>query len=57
MVLDDAIRDSINAGAANIAETALKSGMRPIIEDGRAKVAAGITTESEIAGVVFNANV
>lgn len=59
MVIDDKIRDCINADsdASTIAEVAMKSGMKPLREDGMNKVEQGITTKAEVAGITFNANV
>ena len=59
MMVDDQIRDCINsdADAATIAEVAVKSGMKPLIEDGYRKVEEGITTRAEVAGITFNATV
>jgi type II secretory ATPase GspE/PulE/Tfp pilus assembly ATPase PilB-like protein len=59
MIVDDSIRDCINAGsdAAAIGEVAKKGGMKPLIEDGYSKVEQGITTKAEVAGITFNANV
>ena len=59
IMVTDEIRDCINADsdAATIAEVAVKSGMRPLTEDGYRKVEEGITTKTEVAGITFNATV
>lgn len=56
MVINDEIRKCINSktDSATIARAAMKYGMRPLIEDGKEKVAEGITTDTEIAGVIVN---
>jgi general secretion pathway protein E/type IV pilus assembly protein PilB len=56
MVINDEIRDCINQGkdSGEIAKVAVKYGMRPLIEDGMAKVRAGITTQEEVTGVAVN---
>ena len=59
MTIDDKIRDCINADsdAATIAEVAIEGGMKPLLEDGKNKVEEGITTQTEVAGITFNATV
>jgi type II secretory ATPase GspE/PulE/Tfp pilus assembly ATPase PilB-like protein len=54
LAVDDAIRQAINrhASSSEIAEIARQHGMTPIVEDGKAKVAAGITTAVELARAV-----
>jgi type II secretory ATPase GspE/PulE/Tfp pilus assembly ATPase PilB-like protein len=48
--IDDEIRSSIakSSSSAEIAAIARKNGMIPLIEDGREKVAGGLTTEAEL---------
>jgi type II secretory ATPase GspE/PulE/Tfp pilus assembly ATPase PilB-like protein len=59
MALDDEIRALVNDGAdaESIAEAAERSGMEPLLENGRRKVEAGLTTMAEVAGVSFDADV
>ncbi|OGV38304.1 MAG: hypothetical protein A2X48_06810 [Lentisphaerae bacterium GWF2_49_21] len=45
---------SKNSDSGMIAKLAKKNGMKKLVEDGRDKVAAGITLESEIARVTIN---
>ncbi len=56
MTVNDELREAINARADSnaLAQIAMRHGLRPLVEDGREKVAAGITTEAEVAGVAFN---
>ena len=56
LCVNEAIRAAIsrNADIATITALALENGMNPIIEDGRAKVAEGITTNEELARAVTN---
>lgn len=56
MTVNDEIRDAINrrCDSETLAKTASKYGMKPLIEDGREKVAAGITTHSEVLGVAVD---
>jgi type II secretory ATPase GspE/PulE/Tfp pilus assembly ATPase PilB-like protein len=56
MVINDELREAINARADSnaLAQIAMRNGLRPLVEDGHDKVAAGITTEAEVAGVAFN---
>ncbi len=55
MVVNDDIRSLINkeADSNTIAQTAMRHGMRPLIEDGKMKVQQGVTTEAEIAGAAI----
>jgi general secretion pathway protein E len=50
LIVDDNIRAAIlkNFDSSAINSIAVKNGMIPLIEDGKAKVAAGITTEAEM---------
>jgi type II secretory ATPase GspE/PulE/Tfp pilus assembly ATPase PilB-like protein len=59
MAVDDDIRSLVNDGADAdaIAETAEKAGMEPLLENGKRKVEAGLTTMAEVAGVSFDADV
>lgn len=59
MTINDDIRECINSDsdAATIAEVAIKAGMKPLMEDGKNKVEQGVTTQAEVAGIAFNANV
>ena len=59
MIIDDKIRELINsdADAGAIAEVAIAGGMKPLMEDGMAKVKEGVTTESEVAGIAVNATI
>jgi type II secretory ATPase GspE/PulE/Tfp pilus assembly ATPase PilB-like protein len=54
--VNDEIRSAItrNEDSGTIAEIAKKNGMRPLREDGMAKVEAGVTTLSEITRAVAN---
>jgi type II secretory ATPase GspE/PulE/Tfp pilus assembly ATPase PilB-like protein len=56
MVVNDELREAINARRDSnvLAQIAMRHGLRPLAEDGRDKVAAGITTEAEVAGVAFD---
>ena len=56
MTINDELREAINARADSntLAQIAMRHGLRPLVEDGHDKVAAGITTEAEVAGVAFN---
>lgn len=48
--VNDELRDAIshNQSSAVLEKIAVKNGMKTLLEDGRAKVAAGITTEEEL---------
>jgi general secretion pathway protein E len=50
LIVDDAIRRDIGrrASAAEIRASAIAAGMRPLREDGLAKVSAGLTTPEEV---------
>lgn len=52
--MNDELRQAVirRAPSTELAEIARRNGMTPLIEDGRAKVAAGITTEQELARAV-----
>jgi len=53
MDLDDEIRKLIlaNADASTLGRAARSRGMRPLLEDGRDKVFAGVTTAEEVLRV------
>jgi type II secretory ATPase GspE/PulE/Tfp pilus assembly ATPase PilB-like protein len=48
--VNDELRDAIsrNQSSAVLEKIAVKNGMKTLLEDGREKVAAGITTEEEL---------
>ena len=50
LLVDDELRAAVNknASSAELGQIAVKNGMTTLLEDGRAKVAAGITTEEEL---------
>ena len=50
LLVDEEIRSAIarQAGSSEIAEIAIRKGMRPIVSDGMDKVAQGISTEAEV---------
>ncbi len=54
MLVDDEIRSAIarNADSSTISSIARKHGMIPLIDDGKAKVEAGITSSAELARAV-----
>jgi len=56
MVINDEVRDCINnnVDSSALAQVAVKHGMIPLVEDGNKKVAEGITTQIEVAGVAFD---
>lgn len=56
MVVNEEIRQCINKemDSKDIAQTAMKYGMRPLLDDGMGKVAEGITTKEEVTGVAVN---
>jgi type II secretory ATPase GspE/PulE/Tfp pilus assembly ATPase PilB-like protein len=56
LVINEEIASAIskNSDSSTIMNLAIKNGMKTIMEDGAAKVAAGITTASEIARVTIN---
>lgn len=56
MVINDELRSAITkeSDSSTVAEIARKYGMKSIVEDGMEKVAAGITTESEITRASSN---
>ncbi|MFA6293266.1 MAG: hypothetical protein WC637_15880, partial [Victivallales bacterium] len=56
LVINEEIASAIskNSDSNTIMGLAMKNGMKTIMEDGKEKVAAGITTASEIARVTIN---
>ncbi len=56
LVINEEIASAISKSCDSsvVSNLARKNGMKTIIEDGREKVAAGITTDSEIARVTIN---
>jgi type II secretory ATPase GspE/PulE/Tfp pilus assembly ATPase PilB-like protein len=50
MMINDEIRSAISreSDSSTIAAIAKKNGMRSIIEDGKEKVATGVTTQAEL---------
>jgi len=50
LLVNDEIRNAISRHASSneIADIAVRHGMKPLVEDGMVKVAAGITTETEV---------
>ena len=50
LIMDDDLRAAVNANAssAELARIAVSHGMIPLLEDGRRKVASGITTQEEL---------
>ncbi len=54
LLVDDATRDAIATGASSVhvAQLATRAGYRPMLEDGIAKVVAGITSFAELRRVV-----
>ncbi|MBQ7207976.1 MAG: type II/IV secretion system protein [Lentisphaeria bacterium] len=50
LIMDDDLRAAVNANAssAELARIAVSHGMIPLLEDGRSKVASGITTQEEL---------
>ena len=50
MIVNEEIRELISkrADSVTIAHVAVKNGMKPLIEDGMAKIAEGITTKAEV---------
>ena len=48
--MDDDLRAAVNrnSSSAELGKIAVAHGMTTLLEDGRAKVAAGITTEEEL---------
>ena len=59
MIINDEIRQCINKemDSKDIAQTAMKYGMRPLLDDGMKKVAKGITTKEEVTGVAVNVEI
>ena len=53
-MVNDEIRSAVarNADSSTIAAIAKKNGMIPLINDGKAKVKEGVTTEAELARAV-----
>ncbi len=58
LAVDDAVREAIHRGASSdeLTHIALARGMTPLLEDGLVKVAAGITSESEVLRIASGAD-
>ncbi len=56
LTVNDEIRSAIsqNNDSSTIAKIAIRNGMLPLLEDGKAKVAEGITTDAELNRAAAN---